>query len=293
MRIVFLAVDDEFAGSMQRYVYQAHPEWVVGSVISTCSIYKRSPLGAVLFVLKRSGMRYGFEMFKMKVIRRVTGKRERSTPCRLARDHKTEVFYSRNINDAASLERLAAFSRDQGWVVEQELSVDDWPLVQAAEHLLKRLAELKERNPGRTVAMLTGGELSSPVTGDGVGDLAATAAFEQPLPFGRGVVVVHGLTGSTAHVIVSAVPVSPPVVIAPGGGSFDFTVTLTNTTAQPQSVQAWTAVTGPAARERSRQEEEGPRPRRLTGSREKANSFHSLIATSRRSTRRRCCRNWR
>ena len=40
MRIVFLAVDDEFAGSMQRYVYEKHRDSIVGSVISTCSVYK-------------------------------------------------------------------------------------------------------------------------------------------------------------------------------------------------------------------------------------------------------------
>ena len=30
MRIVFLSVNDEFAGKMQKPVYERHPEWVVG-----------------------------------------------------------------------------------------------------------------------------------------------------------------------------------------------------------------------------------------------------------------------
>src|SRR5690606_1253994 len=51
-----------------------------------------------------------------------------------------------------------------------------------------------------------------------------------------------------ASVTVDAAPVSPPVVIPPTGGAFEFTVTLTNVTAQPQTIQAWTAVTGPMSR---------------------------------------------
>jgi hypothetical protein len=50
-------------------------------------------------------------------------------------------------------------------------------------------------------------------------------------------------------VAVSATPVGGSVVIGPDGGSFSFTVTLTNLTGQPQSFQTWTAVTGPVARE--------------------------------------------
>jgi photosystem II stability/assembly factor-like uncharacterized protein len=57
-------------------------------------------------------------------------------------------------------------------------------------------------------------------------------------------------------VTVAAAPVDPPVVIGPGGGSFDFTVTLTNVTDQPQTVQAWTEVTGPL----DRNPVIGPRP---------------------------------
>jgi ligand-binding sensor domain-containing protein len=52
-----------------------------------------------------------------------------------------------------------------------------------------------------------------------------------------------------AAVAVAAEPVGGPVVIGPGGGSFQFAVTLTNLTNQPQRFQAWSAVTGPVARE--------------------------------------------
>ncbi len=65
--------------------------------------------------------------------------------------------------------RLAAEAANQGWVVETDLSVDDWPVGRAADRLLSRLRELQLANQGRTVALLTGGELSCPVTGDGAG----------------------------------------------------------------------------------------------------------------------------
>src|SRR5690606_32020235 len=52
-----------------------------------------------------------------------------------------------------------------------------------------------------------------------------------------------------AAVAVSAEPVGGPITIGPDGGAFQFTVTLANLTEQPQSVQAWAAVTGPVGRE--------------------------------------------
>jgi methionyl-tRNA formyltransferase len=112
MRIVFLSVDDEFAGSMQRFVYEMHPEWIVASVISTCSIYKKSPLGAMLFVLRRSGLRYGAEMFRMKVVRRLARRQQMQTPSQLAHRHGVQTFSSGNINDAESVRRLTAWSPD-------------------------------------------------------------------------------------------------------------------------------------------------------------------------------------
>jgi len=112
MKIVFLAVDDEFAGSMQRYVYERHPDWVVGSVISTSVIYKKSWLGAMVFVLRRSGFRYGAEMFRMKVIRKLTRAQNVITPSQLAKAHNVEIFYSGNINEEASLSRLRSWAPD-------------------------------------------------------------------------------------------------------------------------------------------------------------------------------------
>ena len=112
MRIVFLAVDDEFAGRMQRDVYAQHPQWVVGSVISTCAIYKKSTIGAALFVLKRSGLRFGAEMFRMKVMRKLMRGDVHDRPSQLAQSHGIETFYSKNVNEEESIARLEAWSPD-------------------------------------------------------------------------------------------------------------------------------------------------------------------------------------
>ena len=53
---------------------------------------------------------------------------------------------------------------------------------------------------------------------------------------------------SAPAVAVAVQPVGGPVVIGSGGGAFSFQVTLTNTTSQPQTVQAWTEVSGPVSR---------------------------------------------
>jgi hydroxypyruvate reductase len=50
-----------------------------------------------------------------------------------------------------------------------DTETDSWPLEKAAEHLLAQLEILKKENPRRRVAIFAGGEVSSPVTGDGVG----------------------------------------------------------------------------------------------------------------------------
>lgn len=73
------------------------------------------------------------------------------------------------LDNQSAIDELEAAGRDRGWHVEVDLSVDDWPVAKAANHLLRRLERIRQEQPGRTVALLTGGELSSPVTGDGLG----------------------------------------------------------------------------------------------------------------------------
>lgn len=57
-----------------------------------------------------------------------------------------------------------------GWLVVADDTTDDWPYERAAAHLLQRLERLRRRHPGRTVAVLAGGELSVPLPRDpGIG----------------------------------------------------------------------------------------------------------------------------
>ena len=56
-----------------------------------------------------------------------------------------------------------------GCVTICDNSTDDWPLDKAADFLLDQLAQLRQANPGRRVAVIADGEVSSPVTGNGTG----------------------------------------------------------------------------------------------------------------------------
>ncbi len=68
-----------------------------------------------------------------------------------------------------ALDCLERRTRSLGWKVKRDTSVDDWPVERAADVLLDRLCAAAEAHPGQTVAVTVGGELSSPVTGDGRG----------------------------------------------------------------------------------------------------------------------------
>jgi glycerate 2-kinase len=48
-------------------------------------------------------------------------------------------------------------------------STDDWPVEKAADFLLAQLEELRAANPRQPIALIADGELSSTVTGDGLG----------------------------------------------------------------------------------------------------------------------------
>jgi hydroxypyruvate reductase len=48
-------------------------------------------------------------------------------------------------------------------------TTDNWPVEKAVDYLLEQLGALQRSNPGKSVAVIADGEVSSPVTGDGVG----------------------------------------------------------------------------------------------------------------------------
>jgi len=56
-----------------------------------------------------------------------------------------------------------------GYATRCDNSTDDWPVAKAADALLLQLEEWQRINAGKRVAIIADGELSSPVTGNGVG----------------------------------------------------------------------------------------------------------------------------
>ncbi|HZC65151.1 MAG TPA: DUF4147 domain-containing protein, partial [Candidatus Dormibacteraeota bacterium] len=61
------------------------------------------------------------------------------------------------------------FAEAAGCMACCDNAMDDWPVEKAAEYLLMQLADLQKAHPGWRVAVIADGEVSSPVTGDGVG----------------------------------------------------------------------------------------------------------------------------
>jgi len=57
----------------------------------------------------------------------------------------------------------------EGILCMADEQTDGWPLEKAADELLAQLEALRRDCPGKRVAILSGGELSSPVTGEGIG----------------------------------------------------------------------------------------------------------------------------
>ena len=60
-------------------------------------------------------------------------------------------------------------SEGAGFVTICDNTTDNWPLQRATNYLLAQLAALKHASPGRSVAVIADGEVSSPVTGNGIG----------------------------------------------------------------------------------------------------------------------------
>ena len=73
------------------------------------------------------------------------------------------------LDNAVAVELIGKRAEQLGWLVETDVTVDDWPLADAVDALLARLEALAARYPQRTVCLVSGGELSCPVIGDGRG----------------------------------------------------------------------------------------------------------------------------
>lgn len=112
MRIVLLSVDDEFAGEMQKFLYQNHPEWVVGSIISTCKVYKLTDIQGAWMVFRKSGLIFLASMTYIKLLKYFLGKRKPALPTELAKQHDVEQFMSFDINNPEGLAKLRSWKPD-------------------------------------------------------------------------------------------------------------------------------------------------------------------------------------
>ncbi len=57
----------------------------------------------------------------------------------------------------------------KGFIACCDNTTDDWPVERAAEYLLEQLEALRKTHAGQRVALIADGEVSSPVTGNGIG----------------------------------------------------------------------------------------------------------------------------
>ena len=73
------------------------------------------------------------------------------------------------LSNTQAIDAALNAAEEAGVVVAVDTSCDDWPLERAADQLIARLAQMRAENPGQPVAVISGGELSCPVTGDGMG----------------------------------------------------------------------------------------------------------------------------
>ena len=77
--------------------------------------------------------------------------------------------WQRLLDNSTGVEALRELGIATGLITVTDLHCDDWNFRNAANHLLTRLEQLRAEHPGRPVAVISGGELSCPVTGNGVG----------------------------------------------------------------------------------------------------------------------------
>jgi glycerate 2-kinase len=60
-------------------------------------------------------------------------------------------------------------TESHGYLTECDNATDDWPIDNAADYLLGCLDTCQKENPGQRIAIIADGEVSSPVTGNGIG----------------------------------------------------------------------------------------------------------------------------
>jgi hydroxypyruvate reductase len=87
------------------------------------------------------------------------------------------------------------FTQGHGFATECDNAADDWPLAKASDYLLGQIDRMRAANPGRRVALIADGEVSSPVTGTGMGGRNSAFVLEcVPKIAGQRITVLSGGT---------------------------------------------------------------------------------------------------
>ena len=76
------------------------------------------------------------------------------------------------------LDEAKKFAEKRGWVCSIDTTADDMRVDDACDYLLRKLNLLKSRNRNRPVCIIAGGEVRSPVKGDGLGGRNQAFALE-------------------------------------------------------------------------------------------------------------------
>jgi len=112
MKIIFLSVDDEFAGNMQKFFFEKHHNLVSYSIISSTPIYKKNKISGAYFIIKKSGFYYFLSMVKIKIIRKLLFNKKQITPSVLAVKYNIPLYYTKNVNNDESLELMNRIKPD-------------------------------------------------------------------------------------------------------------------------------------------------------------------------------------
>lgn len=81
------------------------------------------------------------------------------------------------LSNRDAIAKVLELARSHAIVAEADTSCDEWPFERAADYLLARLNALRQQHPGRPVLLVSGGELSSPVTPGAEGRGGRNQAF--------------------------------------------------------------------------------------------------------------------
>jgi glycerate 2-kinase len=107
-----------------------------------------------------------------------------------ARSHFVRILGERELMHAAHQAGEAA-----GYLCICDNTTNNWPVERAAEHLLALLESQRREHPGERVAVLADGELSSPVTGAGIGGRNSAMVLAcAPKIAGKGIAVLSAGT---------------------------------------------------------------------------------------------------